>query len=114
MTLIDMDHVAESNVNRQVQALGRTLGQAKTRALAERVADIHPGCRVLEIDDFVQPDNWPALLPSPVDVPPVKGQDVDVFLLEVLHHLGRKIGTQRDHEDRGLFLAGKPSVLNGH
>jgi len=68
LQLFDLDHVAESNVNRQVQALGRTLGQAKTRALAERVADIHPGCRVLEIDDFVQPDNWPALLPSPVDL----------------------------------------------
>ncbi|MBK7063299.1 MAG: tRNA threonylcarbamoyladenosine dehydratase [Rubrivivax sp.] len=68
LQLFDLDHVAESNINRQVQALGRTLGQAKTRALAERVAEIHPGCRVLEIDDFVQPDNWPALLPSPVDL----------------------------------------------
>jgi tRNA threonylcarbamoyladenosine dehydratase len=68
LVLFDLDHVAESNINRQVQALGRTLGQAKTRALAERIADIHPGCRVTEVDDFVQPDNWPALLPAPVDV----------------------------------------------
>ena len=68
LVLFDLDHVAESNINRQVQALGRTLGQAKTQALAERVADIHPGCRVTAVDDFVQPDNWPALLPSPVDL----------------------------------------------
>ena len=67
LVLFDLDHVAESNINRQVQALGRTLGQAKTQALAERVADIHPGCRVHAVDDFVQPDNWPALLPVPVD-----------------------------------------------
>src|SRR5437773_11099021 len=46
LTLIDLDHVAESNVNRQVQALGVTLGQAKTEALRERIADIHPGCKV--------------------------------------------------------------------
>ena len=68
LVLFDLDHVAESNINRQVQALGRTLGQAKTQALAERIADIHPGCRVRAVDDFVQPDNWPALLPEPVDV----------------------------------------------
>ncbi len=68
LVLIDLDQVAESNVNRQVQALGRTVGQAKTQALAERIADIHPGCQVTQVEDFVQPDNWPALLPRPVDV----------------------------------------------
>jgi len=68
LVLIDLDHVAESNVNRQVQALGRTLGQAKAQALAERIADIHPGCEVLAVEEFVAPDNWPALLPAPVDV----------------------------------------------
>ena len=67
LVLFDLDHVAESNINRQVQALGRTLGQAKGEALRERIADIHPGCEVVVIDDFVGPDNWPALLPAPVD-----------------------------------------------
>jgi len=68
LVLFDLDHVAESNVNRQVQALTATLGQAKAQALAERVMAIHPGCRVHAVEDFVQPDNWPALLPRPVDV----------------------------------------------
>lgn len=68
LTLIDLDQVAESNINRQVQALGRTVGQAKAQALAERIADIHPGCAVTMVEDFVQPDNWPGLLPAPVDV----------------------------------------------
>ncbi|MDP1648627.1 MAG: tRNA threonylcarbamoyladenosine dehydratase [Rubrivivax sp.] len=68
LVLIDLDHVAESNINRQVQALGRTLGQAKVQALAERIADIHPACEVLTVEEFVAPDNWPALLPSAVDV----------------------------------------------
>jgi tRNA threonylcarbamoyladenosine dehydratase len=67
LTLVDLDHVAESNVNRQVQALGRTLGQAKVQALAERIADIHPGCTVHRVEDFAAPDNWPSLLPAPVD-----------------------------------------------
>jgi tRNA A37 threonylcarbamoyladenosine dehydratase len=67
LTLIDLDHVAESNINRQVQALGRTLGQAKALALRERIADIHPGCEVTAVEAFVDEGNWPALLPRPVD-----------------------------------------------
>lgn len=67
LVLIDFDHVAESNINRQVQALSSTLGQAKGEALARRIADIHPGCRVSLVDEFVSPHNWPALLPQPVD-----------------------------------------------
>jgi tRNA A37 threonylcarbamoyladenosine dehydratase len=68
LTLIDLDHVAESNINRQVQALGATLGQAKTQALRERISDIHPGCVVHSVEAFVEESNWPALLPGTVDV----------------------------------------------
>ena len=68
LVLVDLDHVAESNINRQVQALGHTLGQAKVLALRERIADIHPGCEVLTVEEFVDEHNWPALLPQPVDV----------------------------------------------
>ena len=67
LTLIDLDQVAESNVNRQVQALGSTLGQAKVEALRQRIADIHPGCVVHAVEEFAEPGNWPALLPAPVD-----------------------------------------------
>jgi tRNA threonylcarbamoyladenosine dehydratase len=68
LTLIDMDHVAESNVNRQVQATSATLGMAKVQALAARIGDIHPGCAVHAVDEFVTPQNWPALLlPHAVD-----------------------------------------------
>lgn len=68
LVLIDLDQVAESNINRQVQAVGASIGQAKVQALKTRIADIHPGCDVQVVEDFVQPDNWPALLPTPVDV----------------------------------------------
>ncbi|MBV2182818.1 MAG: tRNA threonylcarbamoyladenosine dehydratase [Castellaniella sp.] len=57
LTLIDMDHIAESNVNRQVHALGSTLGQAKVQAMAARVRDINPACRVTCVDDFVDAGN---------------------------------------------------------
>ena len=62
LTLIDMDHIAESNINRQIHALSSTLGQAKIEAMRERIAQIHPGCQVDVVDDFVSPENWPGLL----------------------------------------------------
>lgn len=68
LVLIDLDHVAESNINRQVQATGSTLGMAKAQALRKRIADVHPGCEVIAVEDFVTPENWPALLPAEVDV----------------------------------------------
>ena len=64
LTLIDMDHVAESNINRQAQALSATVGMAKIDAMAQRIAQIHPACIVHRIEDFVTPDNWLDLLPA--------------------------------------------------
>lgn len=62
LTLIDLDQVSESNINRQIQALGSTVGMAKAEALRQRVADIHPGCEVRVIEEFVDEQNWPGLL----------------------------------------------------
>lgn len=67
LTLVDLDHVAESNINRQVQALGATLGRAKVVALRERIADIHPGGSVHCVEEFADATNWPAVLPPAVD-----------------------------------------------
>ena len=59
MTLIDLDHIAESNINRQVHALDTTLGQAKVVAMRERILHINPLCKVNTIEEFVDADNWP-------------------------------------------------------
>ena len=67
LVLVDLDHVAESNINRQVHALDATVGQAKVLAMQERIAQIHPGCQVHCVEEFAEPDNWPALLPRGVD-----------------------------------------------
>jgi tRNA threonylcarbamoyladenosine dehydratase len=62
LTLIDMDHVAESNINRQIHALTDTLGQSKGLAMRDRIHAFHPGCQVEVIDDFVTAENWPLLV----------------------------------------------------
>jgi tRNA threonylcarbamoyladenosine dehydratase len=66
ITLLDMDHVAESNINRQAHALTATLGMAKIHAMQQRIAQINPDCKVHCVDAFAEPDNWPQLLPPKV------------------------------------------------
>lgn len=62
LVLIDLDHVAESNINRQIQALDATVGMAKVEALRERIAQIHPGCDVQPVEDFLDEANVGTLL----------------------------------------------------
>jgi tRNA A37 threonylcarbamoyladenosine dehydratase len=57
LTLIDLDNVAESNINRQLQALSSTIGMAKIDALKERIAQINPFCKVTLVEDFIDPQN---------------------------------------------------------
>lgn len=68
LTLIDLDHVAESNMNRQAHAVEENLGKAKVTAMAERIRSINPACAVNEIEEFVTPDNAETLLAGSFDV----------------------------------------------
>jgi tRNA threonylcarbamoyladenosine dehydratase len=62
ITLIDLDMIAESNVNRQIHALDDEFGKAKVSAMAARIHAINPECKVTEIEDFVTPENLEAML----------------------------------------------------
>ncbi|MCK9387692.1 MAG: tRNA threonylcarbamoyladenosine dehydratase [Sulfuritalea sp.] len=63
LTLIDLDHVAESNVNRQIQALEFTFGAAKVIAMRERIATINPACAVNAVEEFIDEANVATLIP---------------------------------------------------
>ncbi|WP_239324063.1 tRNA threonylcarbamoyladenosine dehydratase [Snodgrassella gandavensis] len=67
LTLIDLDNVAESNINRQLPALISLIGKPKVEALAERIADINPECQVTCIEDFVDTDNLSQIFSQPFD-----------------------------------------------
>ncbi len=67
ITLIDMDHVSESNINRQIHALTPSIGMSKVLAMQERIQLINPQCEVLCVDDFVSPQNWAQLVPADID-----------------------------------------------
>ena len=62
LTLIDLDHLAESNINRQLPAVEPELGRAKVLAMRDRVGLINPACRVETIEEFVTADNLEALV----------------------------------------------------
>lgn len=67
LTLVDLDNVAESNVNRQLPALTAEFGKAKVTALHERILQINPACRVTEIEDFVTEENLTEIFRRPFD-----------------------------------------------
>ena len=69
LTLIDLDHLAESNINRQLPALDSTLGLAKVRALQQRIAQINSRCTVKCIEEFISEDNPRELLSGVLEHP---------------------------------------------
>ena len=56
MTLVDMDTVSESNINRQIIATNTTLGKAKVEAMESRILDINPACVVRKYQCFYLPE----------------------------------------------------------
>jgi tRNA A37 threonylcarbamoyladenosine dehydratase len=62
LTLIDMDHVAESNINRQLPAMDDTLGTAKVEIMAERISLINSRAQVRLLDDFISLENIPDVI----------------------------------------------------
>jgi tRNA A37 threonylcarbamoyladenosine dehydratase len=90
LTLIDLDNVAESNINRQIQALSGTIGQAKIGALAERIAQINPWCRVHLVEDFIDPDNLDQMIAG-------KGFDYVIDAIDSVRAKAALIAYCRDH-----------------
>lgn len=52
LTMIDLDDVCLTNVNRQLPALDGQIGRAKVDVLAERMRLIQPGCVVAGVTEF--------------------------------------------------------------
>nr|QIM10616.1 tRNA threonylcarbamoyladenosine dehydratase [uncultured Alphaproteobacteria bacterium] len=67
LVLVDFDKVDETNINRQILALGSTVGQSKAMLAAAHVADINPDCKVEIKELFVNNETLPEILSEPVD-----------------------------------------------
>lgn len=62
ITMIDMDDICVTNINRQIHAMSGQIGKLKTESMQERITLINPECRVEIIDDFITPENIPDYL----------------------------------------------------
>lgn len=68
ITLIDLDDVCVSNVNRQIHALNGEVGRLKVEVMADRIRRINPDCRVEPVAQFVTPANMASLIHCGMDV----------------------------------------------
>lgn len=94
ITMIDLDMVAESNINRQIQATSDTIGKAKVTALAERIALINPFCEVREVEDFILPENMPEMLgDAPID-----------YIIDAMDHVKAKTALIAYCREKGIPL----------
>jgi len=64
LVLVDFDHIAPSNVNRQLHAIEGSFGKAKVLAMAERLQAINPNMMITMHDVFAQPDNLEQIIPK--------------------------------------------------
>jgi tRNA A37 threonylcarbamoyladenosine dehydratase len=83
LTLIDLDEVCVSNVNRQLHALDGQIGRAKVEVLAERIRLINPACRVAAVAEFFVASNADRLLA------PERPYDVVVDAIDSVAHKAR-------------------------
>ena len=67
LTLIDMDVVSESNINRQLVALEPEIGRDKGLVLKDRIKQINGACNVTYIDEFVSKENLDQLIQCDYD-----------------------------------------------
>ena len=68
LTLVDLDEICISNVNRQLHAMDGQIGRLKTAAMAERARAIHPSCEVESVDAFFREENADEILGRGFDV----------------------------------------------
>lgn len=68
VTIVDMDVVAASNINRQLPAMTTTLGREKIEIMAERCRAINPRIKVNLIDDYLSPENVKEILAGNPDI----------------------------------------------
>ena len=91
LTLIDLDDVCVTNVNRQLPALDGQIGRPKVTVLAERVRLINPECRVTEAQEFFTASAAERLLAPSFD-----------FIVDAVDRMSHKALLIAGGRDRGV------------
>jgi tRNA A37 threonylcarbamoyladenosine dehydratase len=91
LTLIDLDDVCVTNVNRQLPALDGNIGRPKVAVLAERIRLINPECRVEVVHEFFTAGSAARLLTSSFD-----------FVVDAIDRMSHKALLISACRDRGV------------
>ena len=97
LTLIDLDDICVTNINRQTHALTHTVGQPKVTAMAERIRAINPDCQVHCHQQFYTPETADELLTPKFD-----------HVLDAIDSVASKVHLLAECRRRGL-----PVVASG-
>jgi tRNA A37 threonylcarbamoyladenosine dehydratase len=93
LTLVDLDEICESNMNRQLHALSSTIGRAKAEVMAERIIAINPACRVHAVVEFFTATTGTAILEAGCQ-----------FVLDAIDGLSNKCRLLAACRDRGIAV----------
>lgn len=91
LTLIDMDVLVESNVNRQLPALTDTFGESKISEMTKRAIGINPIIKINAIDEFITPDNIHELLPNIKTIKEYKAKKRPLVILDCVDDMNAKL-----------------------
>ncbi|WP_352339066.1 tRNA threonylcarbamoyladenosine dehydratase [Psychrobacter sp. 16-MNA-CIBAN-0192] len=91
ITLIDLDVLVASNVNRQLPALDSTFGQSKIAAMGQRMAQINPRLSLHLVDDFLTPDNVATLLPNRATAKVAAAANRPIIILDCVDDMQAKL-----------------------
>ena len=91
ITLIDLDVLVASNVNRQLPALDSSFGQSKIAAMGERMAQINPRLSLHLVDDFLTPENVATLLPSRAAAKAAAAANRPIIILDCVDDMQAKL-----------------------
>ncbi len=100
LILIDNDTVSLTNINRQSIAYHSTVGQMKTKVMAERIRDIDPTITVKTYETFVLPENLAHLL----DHEEKKGEGKIDYIIDVIDTVSAKIALAEEAQRRKIRL----------
>lgn len=93
LTIVDMDRVDSSNINRQLIALHSTIGKTKVEVMKQRINDINPLCKVNALETFINPENTLELLSN---------EKYD-YVIDAIDTLNAKVNLVKiAHQDLGL------------
>ena len=91
MTLIDMDVLVASNVNRQLPATDSNFGKSKIEVMAARIKEINPHIKLHLIDDFLSKDNVQLLIPNRAFQSQLKQSGKQLVVLDCVDDMNAKL-----------------------